>query len=169
MDKLTNYWYWVVGLLFLAFIADTIYFFWGIHEYFIFGDNPYPWYTCIWKTCIVCFFAGIIAYALWICMLGAAAAGAALAAAHAGRAIYQGVKELFVEIKNYVVSLLSIRSIAKEKCPAALRAEILRKKNNAVDVGIYNSKNSMTEKITINADMGFSDDVKTGETIVLVA
>lgn len=47
-------------------------------------------------------------------MLGAAAAGAALAAAHAGRAIYQGVKELFVEIKNYVVSLLSIRSIAKE-------------------------------------------------------
>lgn len=169
MDKLTNFWYWIVGVLYLAFLADAIYFFWGIHEYYIFGDNPYPWYTCIWETCKVVFIAGIIAYALWACILGAAAAGAALAAAHAGHAIYQGVKELIVEIKNYVVSLFTIKSIAKEKCPAALRAEILRKKTNAVDVGIFNSKNNMTEKITINAEMGFSDDVKVGETIVLVA
>lgn len=74
------------------------------------------------------------------------------------------IKNFVVNVTKQLIDLVFIRNQVKEKCPDALQAEILAKKDNAVDVGIF-SNNEITECLTINSDMGVSDDIYCGQII----
>lgn len=78
------------------------------------------------------------------------------------------VKSFVINVAKQLVDILFIREQVKKRNPNALRAQILAKKKNAVDVGIF-SDDKMTEKMTINSDMGVSNDIYRGQMIDIYA
>lgn len=71
-----------------------------------------------------------------------------------------------VTIVKQLVDLIFIRDEVKKKCPQAFRAKILAKKRNAVDVGIF-ANGSLSQHITIESEIGISDDIYRGQVIEL--
>ncbi len=78
-----------------------------------------------------------------------------------------------VKIAEHVVNsdifldLLGIKKEIKRKCPSAFRAEILKRKNQSIYVGIFNDEDDMTDRITINATRGCDNSLQEGMSIAL--
>lgn len=69
-----------------------------------------------------------------------------------------------VNAAKQLIDIIFIKEQVQIRKPDALKAIILEKKKNAVDVGIF-SKGEMTERITINSDIGVSNDIYKGQVI----
>lgn len=74
------------------------------------------------------------------------------------------VATFVVNVAKQLVDLLFIREQVQQVNPNAFRALILEKKKNAVDVGIF-SNGKMSERITINSDLGVTNDIYKGQII----
>lgn len=85
----------------------------------------------------------------------------------AGAAAGEAVEALVEYTINKVIDIFSVKEEIKMRCPSALKAQIVQKKSNAVDVGIYNNSSTMTSKITIKSDEGVSGDLRVGQVIYL--
>lgn len=57
--------------------------------------------------------------------------------------------------------------IARQKAPSAIKAMVLEKKKNAVDVGLFSSQNQELDRFQIKAEKGVSDDIYEGQEIPL--
>lgn len=159
-------WYYTwLTLLSIAALADVIFLFWGLKHYsWIWGD------VSIWDSIVGTFWVFIIAILVGSAIaggfMGLAAAGIIDASARVAVATYEIVKEISVAIYNAIIDLFTIKQTVRQKCPAALRAKILEKRKNAVNVGIFEN-NKITHKITISSDLGVSSDINPGEIIVI--
>lgn len=74
------------------------------------------------------------------------------------------VRTIAVKVTKQIVDILFIREQVKLVAPNALRAEILAKKDNAVDVGLF-SKDGLFEQIIIESDVKISDEILEGMSI----
>lgn len=74
-----------------------------------------------------------------------------------------------VIVIKHVIKEADIRREARKRKLAkdAFRAEILKRKKNAVDVGIFDKKNIQIDTFTLNSDEGISKELKKGYTINL--
>lgn len=66
-----------------------------------------------------------------------------------------------------VITAYSVKETVREKCPNALKAIIMEKKQNAVNVGIFDYNNQMSECIEIKSSKGVSDSLQVGQEIYM--
>lgn len=71
-----------------------------------------------------------------------------------------------INVARQIVDILFIKEQVSQRAPNALRAQILEKKKNAVDVGIFNG-GQINQRLTINSDIGISNDIYKGQIIDL--
>lgn len=74
------------------------------------------------------------------------------------------VATFVVNVAKELIDILFIKEQVKQHNPRALRALILSKKRNAVDVGIF-SNGELSEKMTINSDLGVKNEIYQGQVI----
>ena len=94
------------------------------------------------------------------------AAGVVEATDYLATQAISSAKQVIITVVKQIVDLVFIQNEVKEKCPSALRAKILAKKKNAVDVGIFSHQGRISNKITIQSDCGISDDIYSGQIII---
>lgn len=87
--------------------------------------------------------------------------------AKAAKETYVYIKENCIELIDAIIDLFTIKREIKRKCPAALRAKILERKQHSVKVGIFDSNYQMTEKVTLTGAREVVDEVQVGEIIPL--
>lgn len=75
------------------------------------------------------------------------------------------VTQFLEDIINGLIDLFSIRESVRMKCPGALKAQILEKKKNAVNVGIFGINDVMIAKEEIISSEGVSQDIYKGQII----
>lgn len=75
--------------------------------------------------------------------------------------------ELIEYTINKVIDAFSVKEEVKKRCPNALKMQILEKKKNAVNVGIFNDATTMSQKISIQSNQGVSDSIHVGQVIYL--
>lgn len=68
---------------------------------------------------------------------------------------------------NKVVDAFSVKEEISRRCPHALKIQILAKKKTAVDVGIFNTESTMSQKVSINSNQGVSDSIQVGQIIYM--
>lgn len=98
---------------------------------------------------IALFVGAVIAVIFWIC------------------AAYKAAKEFCVYVRDAVIDLFTIKREVKTKCPAALRAKILEKRQHSVKVGVFDSDGAISDKVTISTDSIVSDDIYEGQVIAV--
>lgn len=69
-----------------------------------------------------------------------------------------------INVAKAIIDVVFIKEQIKQRNPNALRAQILAKKQNAVDVGIF-SNGKISERITINSDLGVTNEIYQGQII----
>lgn len=74
---------------------------------------------------------------------------------------------LVVYTINKVVDAFSVKEEVKKRCPNALKIQILEKKQNAVNVGIFNNATTMSQKVSIQSNQGVSDSIHVGQVIYM--
>ena len=79
----------------------------------------------------------------------------------------KAVKEIYVVTKAALIDLFTIKREIKVRCPNALKAEILEKSKNAVNVGIFDQNDEMTTKMNIIGEGVVSDDIYVGKVIMM--
>lgn len=160
-------WYYTwLTLLSIAVLADVIFLIWGLKHYsWIWGDVSFS--DSIVGTFWVLVIAFLVGSAIAGGFIGLAATGIIDASASVAIATYEAVKEISVALYNALIDLFTIKQTVRQKCPAALKAKILEKRKNAVNVGIFGKNNKITHKITISSDMGVSTDINPGEIIII--
>lgn len=79
----------------------------------------------------------------------------------------KAVKETFVFVRDSIIDLFTIKREVKQRCPAALRAQILEKKKHSVNVNIFDDSNTIIEKMDISCEGGVSSDIYEGQVIAL--
>lgn len=125
--------------------------YWGITDYFSMGFG---------NAFTMAFIGAIII----MIGLGISAFGAVWFTGAATGAAVEAIVEYTI---NKIIDIFSLKEEIKMRCPSALKAQIVQKKSNAVDVGIYNNSSTMTSKITIKSDEGVSGDLRVGQVIYL--
>lgn len=65
------------------------------------------------------------------------------------------------------ITAYSVKETVREKCPGALKAIIMEKKQNAVNVGIFDQNNQRSESIEIQSSKGVSNSLHVGQEIYL--
>lgn len=81
------------------------------------------------------------------------------------RGTAKAVKEVYVYTRAAIIDLFTIKDEIRQKCPAALKAKILEKKQHSLNVGIFDQSNTMYEKMTIAGNGSVADDVYVGQVI----
>ncbi len=66
-----------------------------------------------------------------------------------------------------VITAYSVKETVREKCPNALKAIIMEKKENAVNVGIFDYNDQMSECIEIKSSKGVSNSLQVGQEIYM--
>lgn len=84
-----------------------------------------------------------------------------------GSATGEAVGTIIEYTVNRIIDIFTVKEEIKLRCPNALKAQILEKKKNAVNVGIFNVKSEMSQKISIKSDQGVSDSIRVGQVIYL--
>lgn len=87
-----------------------------------------------------------------------------------GKTAVDGAEAAVKWVVYQFVDLFTLKNEVKRKCPKALKMEIMKRKENAVDVGIFNDQTttSPSQFITIESTEGFSDEIREGQTYTLV-
>lgn len=83
----------------------------------------------------------------------------------AAKELEKEVKQFFKDIINVISDIFSIKNSVQTKCPEALKIQILEKKKNAVNVGIFGNNNVMIAKEEITSSEGVSSDIYKGQII----
>ena len=84
-------------------------------------------------------------------------------------AVVQDVVELIKVIINEIINRRSVKDAVRQKCPGALKTQILEAKKRAVTVGVF-GKNNQKQTMEISSDCGVDyDEIYEGETIDLRA
>lgn len=83
----------------------------------------------------------------------------------AAKKVEREVIQFFKDIINDIIDMFSIKSSVRSKCPYALKVQILEKKKNAVNVGIFGNNNVMIAKEEIISYEGVSDEIHKGQII----
>lgn len=147
------------GCLFYAggfFILVALYY---VIQLFFFVDG---FFDSLGTIVTVIFFGGL---GLFFFFLGGLFAVGEAACDAAGEAI-KAIGEIIECVIDEIVSLFSVSQEVRRQCPAALKVQIMAKKANAVDVGIFNG-NTITQQMTIRSDYGVADDLYQGQVIAL--
>lgn len=79
----------------------------------------------------------------------------------------KAVKEFYVFTRDAIIDIFTIKREVKQKCPSALKAAILEKKEHSVKVGIFDYQDNVTEKVTISGNGIVNDDLYVGQIISL--
>lgn len=81
----------------------------------------------------------------------------------------KAVKEIYVYTRDAIIDIFTVKREIKQKCPAALKAQILEKKQHSLKVGIFDgqSTNIFSEKVTISGSGIVNDDLYVGQVIAL--
>ena len=117
-------------------------------------------YTDYWFAQLLLIGLAALAFLLWFIFVILTHLG------RFGREVYKAVKHVIKSFVNGIINLFTIRNEISRKCPTALRAKIMKKKENAVDVGIFGPNNEKTV-LTIESSDGVADEVHRGETITI--
>lgn len=82
----------------------------------------------------------------------------------AAKSTIEKVKTYVVNVAKQLIDIIFIKEQVKQHNPQAFRALILEKKKDAVDVGIFDN-GKITERLTINSDVGVSNNIYRGQII----
>jgi hypothetical protein len=82
----------------------------------------------------------------------------------AAKRTVEKVKTYVVNVAKQLIDIIFIKEQVKQHNPQAFRALILEKKKDAVDVGIFDN-GKITERLTINSDVGVSNNIYRGQII----
>lgn len=82
----------------------------------------------------------------------------------AAKSTIEKVKTYVVNVAKQLIDIIFIKEQVKQHNPQAFRALILEKKKDAVDVGIFDN-GKVTERLTINSDVGVSNNIYQGQII----
>ena len=82
----------------------------------------------------------------------------------AAKSTIEKVKTYVVNVAKQLIDIIIIKEQVKQHNPQAFRALILEKKKDAVDVGIFDN-GKVTERLTINSDVGVSNNIYRGQII----
>lgn len=82
----------------------------------------------------------------------------------AAKSTIEKVKTYVVNVAKQLIDIIFIKEQVKQHNPQAFRALILEKKKDAVDVGIFDN-GKVTERLTINSDVGVSNNIYRGQII----
>lgn len=66
-----------------------------------------------------------------------------------------------------ILDAKTVREEVKRKCPSALKAEIMAKKENAVKVGIFENEDEVANTLEITSTKGVSENLYVGQVIYL--
>lgn len=75
------------------------------------------------------------------------------------------VKEVYVYVKDKVIDIFTVKNEISRRCPAALKAEILEKKKNSINVGIFDNNDKIQESIILSGTGSVSDELYEGQII----
>ena len=79
----------------------------------------------------------------------------------------KAVKEFYVITRDAMIDIFTVRREVKQKCPYALKAMIMERRTNAVQVGVFDYSDKVTEKLTISCDGAVNNDLYVGQVINL--
>ena len=82
----------------------------------------------------------------------------------AAKSTIEKVKTYVVNVAKQLIDIIFIKEQVKQHNPQAFRALILEKKKDAVDVGIFDN-GKVIERLTINSDVGVSNNIYRGQII----
>lgn len=83
--------------------------------------------------------------------------------------VVQDVVELIKVVINEIINRRTVKDAVRQKCPGALKTQILEAKKRAITVGIW-GKNNQKQNMEISSDCGVDyDEIYEGETIDLRA
>ncbi len=70
-------------------------------------------------------------------------------------------------VYNGFLDLFGLRNEIKMRCPEAMKALIMSKRSNSVDVGIFNNASKQIQTMNIQSNSGVSNDLYVGQEIYL--
>lgn len=115
--------------------------------------------------CMACICVNSIDFATWCFIFFIIIVAVIIAIIFWAASAYKKTEEILVYIGNAVIDIFTIKKEVKQKCPAALKAVILEKKKQSVNVGIYDNSNSMIEKMNISCNASVTDNIYAGQVI----
>lgn len=81
--------------------------------------------------------------------------------------ISRSVDAVIEFVYNGFLDLFGLRNEIKQRCPQAMKAKILAKKKDAVNVGIFGNSSNQIQTMNIHSNQGISNDLYVGQEIPL--
>lgn len=77
------------------------------------------------------------------------------------------VGDLIEAAVDTFIDLFTVKQEVKQRVPSAFKILIMKKKRNAIDVGIFNKNSKPIEKMEIKSDYGISKELVVGQEYIL--
>ena len=77
------------------------------------------------------------------------------------------VGDLIEAAVDTFIDLFTVQQEVKQRVPSAFKILIMKKKRNAIDVGIFNKNSKPIRKIEIKSDYGISKELVVGQEYIL--
>ena len=77
------------------------------------------------------------------------------------------VGDLIEAAVDTFIDLFTVQQEVKQRVPSAFKILIMKKKRNAIDVGIFNKNSKPIRKMEIKSDYGISKDLVVGQEYIL--
>lgn len=77
------------------------------------------------------------------------------------------VGDLIEAAVDTFIDLFTVQQEVKQRVPSAFKILIMKKKRNAIDVGIFNKNSKPIKKMEIKSDYGISKELVVGQEYIL--